>query len=400
MQRLRWWFPRPPRRQCVAGLDLGVEGAWLVVLEGSLESAEHCACVEQLRLPDGLVQGPYVVDPLALGQWLKAWFKSRGWVPQGLCLALEDVWLRRQTVALPAQLSDRDVAFQLAAELAQTQDTDPTQVCWTYQVVSPTQGVHSVAQVSYTVGFLAADPVLRLQTAAQAAGVRAWVIEPRSDATRRAQAHPMTLTGLAGSDLDGASVALGLALAAWAETGLNFLPHRRWARQRRQRVWARQLALVTGVSGALCFGLMAWLDLIVQAQRHTLRDHQTLTQALTVARNTQQSMALAHQQARAQKQWLQDQEMQQQQTVQWHAALSHANPDLWVSQLRQRDAHWVVQGEALSAAHVQEWLQQLTALSVWGRVPELHQLQFMRSASGTGAWVWHFRIEADLKGVH
>lgn len=398
-----WLSPRRPQRQCVAGLAFGVDGAWVVVLEGSLETAQHCACVEPLVLPDGSVQGAYVMDPSALGQSLQLWFSAHGWQPQGLCMALDDAWLTRQTVTLSAQLSDRDVAFQLAAELAHTQDTDPAQVCWTYQVVAAAPSEASAAQVSYAVGFLAPDPVRRLQDMARAAGVRAWVIEPRSDAAQRAQAHPLAQTWVQAWAAQAASpsahVALGLALAAWAETGLNFLPHRRWARQRRQRAWAQHLVMVMAASAALTLGLTALFSAATREQQHSLRDPGALAQALAVARSTQQQAALAQQQLDAQRQWLQAQQVQQQQTVQWHTALAQADTSLRVTHVHQQDAHWVVQGEALTAAGVQQWSRQLATLPVWQRGPELHQLQFMRSPSGSGAWVWHFRIEADLKGA-
>jgi hypothetical protein len=197
-----------------------------------------------------------------------------------------------------------------------------------------------------------------------------------------------------------AYVALGLALAAWAETGLNFLPHRRWARQRRQRAWAKQWVGVMVVSAMLSLVLTAALRAATQAQYHLLRDPGTLTQALADARSTQQNVALAQRQLDAQRQWLQTQQLLQQQSLQWHAALGHAGTSLRLTHVQQQDVHWVVQGEAPEVAHVQQWLGQLVALSVWQRAPELHQLQFMRSTSGAGAWVWHFRIEADLKGAH
>lgn len=395
-----WLLPRRPQRQCVAGLAFGVDGAWVAVLEGSLEAAQHCCCVEPLVLPDGLVQGAYVMDPLALGQWLQVWFSDHGWQPQGVCLALDDAWLTRQTVTLSAQLSDRDVAFQLAAELAHTQNVDPAQVCWTYQVVTPAGPDASAAQVSYALGFLAPDPVARLQAMAKAARVRAWVVEPRSEATQRAQAHPMAQGWMGEAASPSAYVALGLALAAWSETGLNFLPHRRWARQRRQRAWAQQWVGVMVASAVLSLVLTAALRAATQAQQHRLRDPDTLAQALADARSTQQNVALAQRQLDAQRQWLQTQQRQQQHTLEWHAALGHAGTSLRVTHVQQQDAHWVVQGEAPEVAHVQQWLEQLAALSVWQRAPELHQLQFMRSTSSAGAWVWHFRIEADLKGAH
>jgi hypothetical protein len=105
------------------------------------------------------------------------------------------------------------------------------------------------------------------------------------------------------------------------------------------------------------------------------------------------------QRAKAQGEWLNAQHLQQQHTVQWHDALRQASHKLWVSHLRQDQARWVVQGEALSATQVQQWTTQLAALPVWQRAPEVHQLQFVRSASAGGGWVWQFRIDAELKGV-
>ena len=78
----------------------------------------------QVRLPSahschaaGLLQGAQLLDPFALGHWLRRWLHDNNLSPNGLCLGLDDAWLTRQVVSLSAQLSERDVTFQLAAEL-------------------------------------------------------------------------------------------------------------------------------------------------------------------------------------------------------------------------------------------------------------------------------------------
>jgi hypothetical protein len=78
-----WLLSRPSKRQCVAGLDVSHNGVWMVVLSGALAGAETVNCCELLDLPDGLVQGALVLDPLALGQWLKRWLHERNLFPEG-----------------------------------------------------------------------------------------------------------------------------------------------------------------------------------------------------------------------------------------------------------------------------------------------------------------------------
>jgi hypothetical protein len=400
MSLFPWRLPRRPSGQVVAGLDLGADAAWLVVLTGSAEQAQAVSFAQALTLPDGLVQGALVLDPVSLGQWLKTLLREQGLTPHGLCLSVDDAWLTRQQVAMSAQLSPRDLAFQLAAELEITHATDPAQVCWTYNAVAAAAPNPSAAQVTYDLGFLAQEPVLRLKELAKAAGLRAWVVEPRTDASERvlrAQIHPSHafLSALPGP----AAVACGLCLAAWAETGLNFLPHRRWARQRRQRAWMQHLGGVVALGAVLTVGCVAWLEAMVHAHQQQLLVGPRVRERLAAAQSAQQELRAALQRAKAQGEWLNAQHLQQQHTVQWHDALRQASHKLWVSHLRQDQARWVVQGEALSATQVQQWTTQLAALPVWQRAPEVHQLQFVRSASAGGGWVWQFRIDAELKGV-
>lgn len=394
-----WRLPRRPSGQVVAGLDLGTDAAWLVVLEGSAEQAQSVRCVQALSLPDGLLQGNLVLDPVSLGQWLKSFLREQGLAPHGLCVSVEDDWLTRQRVAMSAQLSSRDLAFQLAAELEITHATDPAQVCWTYSAVAVAAPNPSAGQVTYELGFMAKEPVQRLRELAKAAGLRAWVVEPRSDAAARVlRAHTDPSHAFVATVPDSALVACGLCLAAWAETGLNFLPHRRWARQRRQRAWMQHLGGVVALGAVLTVGCVAWLEAMAHAHQQQLLDGPRVRERLAAAQSAQQELRAALQRATAQGEWLKAHHLQQQHTVQWHDALRQASHKLWVSHLRQDKAHWVVQGEALSAAQVQQWARQLAALPVWQRAPEVQQLQFVRSASAAGGWVWQFRIDAELKG--
>lgn len=397
MRLKSWLLSRPPKRQCVAGLDVGPNGAWLVVLNGPLAGAETLMCCELLDPPEGLLQGAQLLDPFALGHWLRRWLHDINLSPDGLCLGLDDAWLTRQVVSLSAQLSERDVTFQLAAELPVVELADVSQLCWAYtpaasDINNPSSAVHT-----YAMAWLAQEPVQRLIGLAKAVGLRAWVVEPRSDAAHRAQRLAMLGSPPLAPSAAAAQTAFGLALSAWAETGMNFLPHRRWARQRRQRAWLQRLALALGVGvslGAMATALLAhW----AQSQQDSVADQALLAERLVRARETQQFLQVVHKQITAQRQWMQSQQNQQRHTVLWHAGLADAN--VWVSQLRQHQSHWVVQGEALSADQVQQWAVKLAQHPLWKTQPEVSELQFKRSASPSGGWVWHFRLEADLKEV-
>ncbi len=390
-----WLLSRLPKRQCVAGIDVGPTGAWVVVLTGELSGAETVCCCELLDPPEGLLQGAQLIDPFALGHWLKRWLNDKHLFPDGLCLAVDDAWLTRQVVSLSAQLSERDVAFQLAAELPLAEFADASPLCWAYTASAPEGKNPSAAVHAYALAWLAQEPVQRLIGLAKAVGIRAWVVEPRSDAAHRAEQLARQVSCPSEPVAKAAQTALGLALSAWAETGMNFLPHRRWARQRRQRAWLQRLGLTLGVGASL--GGMATAGLAHWAQAHQalVVDQARMAERLTRARDTQQSLQALHKQWMAQRQWAQAQHSQQRQTLLWHAGLADAG--VWVSQLRLHQSHWVVQGEALGADQVRQWAATLAQQPVWQNPPEVHQLQFKRSASTSGGWVWHFRLEADLK---
>ena len=395
MRFTSWLLSRPPKRQCVAGLDVGPAGAWVVVLNGAWSGAETVCCCELLEPPEGLLQGAQLLDPFALGHWLKRWLSDKHLFPDGLCLAVDDAWLTRQVVSLSAQLSERDVAFQLAAELPLAEFADASPLCWAYTASAPEGQNPSAAVHAYALAWLAQEPVQRLIALAKGAGIRAWVVEPRSDATHRAEQLAKPVSRSLAPVAKGAQAALGLALSAWAETGMNFLPHRRWARQRRQRAWLQRLGMTLGVGvslgGMATAGLAHW----AQSQQALVAGQVLMAERLARARQTQQSLQAQHKQWTAQQQWAQAQQSQQRQTLLWHAGLADAG--VWVSQLSQHQSHWVVQGEALGADQVRQWAAKLAQQPVWQNPPEVHHLQFKRSASTSGGWVWHFRLEADLK---
>ena len=395
MHSLSRLLSRPAKRQCVAGLDLGPNGAWLVVLNGALSGADTVCCCELLEPPDGLLLGTQLLDPFALGHWLKRRLNDKGLYPDGLCLSVDDACLTRQVLALSAQLSERDIAFQLAAELPLGELTDASHLCWTYTQVAPEGNPPSPAVHAYALAWLAHEPVQRLISVAKAAGIRAWVVEPRSDAMHRAEQRVCAASHSFAPMAPHAQAAFGLALSAWAEMGMNFLPHRRWARQRRQRAWLQRLGLALGLGVGLGATATAALAHWVQSQQVLLADQVRIAETLAKARDTQQSLQGMDKQLRAHRQWMQARLNQQRHTVLWHAGLADAG--VWVSRLSQHQSHWVVQGEALSADQVRQWAVKLSQQPVWKNPPEVSQLQFKRSTSASRGWVWHFHLEADLK---
>jgi hypothetical protein len=157
MHSLSRLLSRPAKRHCVAGLDLGPNGAWLVVLNGALSGADTVCCCELLEPPDGLLLGTQLLDPFALGHWLKRRLNDKGLYPDGLCLSVDDACLTRQVLALSAQLSERDIAFQLAAELPLGELTDASHLCWTYTQVAPEGNPPSPAVHAYALAWLAHD---------------------------------------------------------------------------------------------------------------------------------------------------------------------------------------------------------------------------------------------------
>jgi hypothetical protein len=238
-----------------------------------------------------------------------------------------------------------------------------------------------------------------LRRVAQVAGITAQVVEPRHDAAQRvAQSQAF-------AQLPPASVALalqcdeafGLALRAWHNQGMNFLPHRENAQHVLRRAWLQGIT-VCAMGGAV---LAAGFAMVMGAAAET--KYAQMGDVTASARERDQAQK-DHEQAKAeqarrfeQARWLKVRKDLQLQSLQWSRVLSQSAQGVWVVSVKQQGTRWTVQGEALSSTHAQQLVQQLKALDIWAQRPELPQLQVLPAASTTGLPVWQFRIEADLK---
>jgi Tfp pilus assembly protein PilN len=191
--------------------------------------------------------------------------------------------------------------------------------------------------------------------------------------------------------------ALGLALAAWHAAGFNFLPHRALRQRALRRRWLQRMAAGTLSGALLAFGMSVWMTHMATNLSDKTGDIVAAEQALKEARNAQKQAQTTLTEAQSLAQWLQGQAGVQQQTLQWSRVLAQHSQGLWVSEVKQQQAHWWVKGEALSAAQAQHLTQQLKGLDIWAQAPELRHLELTPPQSATGLSVWHFRIEADLK---
>jgi type IV pilus assembly protein PilN len=238
-----------------------------------------------------------------------------------------------------------------------------------------------------------------MQAVALAAKLNVLVLEPRSDAASRTECFdtlgtlPKAGTALALQ----CDVAFGLALRAWHTGPINFLPHRQNKQQALRRAWLLGVA-VCAMGGAF---LAAGFALVISSAA----DHKyPPTDAIAASGRAYNDAQKAHIQAKEiqqrsaeQRRWLDVRKALQVQSLQWSRVLSQAAQGVWVSSVKQQGTRWTVQGEALSASHAQQLVQQLKVLDIWAQAPELPQLQVMPAVSTTGLPVWQFRIEADLK---
>jgi len=372
------WLPRlPPSRFCVVGLDVGPEVCRLVVLAGTPTRPDRVCCAELLSLPEGLVAHGEVLQPVGLGQWLHAYLDGKGYQPEAMCIGLDDAWISHHTVSLTTGLSEDDVAFQLQAEVQSVLPDGAAEVCVDYDIVSE---LVEAGELLYQVQ---AVPRARVQTVlrvAEAAGWLAWVVAPR----RAALVSP-------------SDAAFGLALGAWRETAVNFLPHRSFQQALLPRVWwlrvgASALGGACWVIGSVLVFLSApdispqYTDAVVSVARANENAQQAHIEAKTAQQRGAEQLA-----------WLQAHQALSSQSLQWSRVLSQGAEGVRVVRLTQQGARWTVHGEALSPNHAQQLVAQLKALAIWAQAPELLQLQVMPAVSPAGLPVWQFRIEADLK---
>ena len=396
---MRWtsWLPRSRSpRLSVVGLDIGPEACRLVVLSGSPGQPDSVNCAETLDLPDGLVAHGEVLQSMALGQWLRHYLEAGDYQPSVVYIGLDSACVSNHLVTLAAGLAADDVAFQLQAQVQSVLPDYAAEVCIDYTV--DTEPVPAGEQ-GYLVQAAPRPQVQTLQRVAQAAGLKARVIEPRHDAARRTERSHVLAA------LPQASVALalqcdeafGLALRAWHDEGANFLPHREDAQHVLRRAWLLGVAVCAMGGVFLAAGFAMVMTTAAQTQYHHLGDVVASSRALEDAQKAHAQAKAVDERRAEQARWLKARQDLQSQSLQWSRVLSHAAQGVWVASVKQQGTRWTVQGEALSSSHAQQLVQQLKALDIWAQAPELPQLQVTPAVSTTGLPVWQFRIEADLK---
>jgi len=396
------WPRRRPARLCVGGLDLQGDGAHWVTLAGSALAADSVCCAEILTFPEGCVVQHQLVQPQVLGRWFKDWLNARDLHIDALYVAVSDAEVMRGTLRLPLDLQPDDVAFQMAAEL-QSPPATPA-VCWdyceddTFSELPP----DSEQPAQQRVYGWATTPQARVDAWKQfalAAGLRVSAVTPREEALALTQQSGL-IAQLSAANAGLAlqyDVALGLALGAWQSVRFNFLPHRVMKLQALRRRWGLRVAVGAFAGGLLAVGAAVWMSHMAASLRDETGDIAAAEQVLRQLRSAHQEAQTALADAQALGQWLHDQAWVQQHTLQWSRVLTTHSQGLWVSEVKQQEAHWRVTGEALSAVQAQRLAQQLKGLDIWAQAPELRHLELVAPASPTGMSVWHFRIEADLK---
>ena len=391
------WLPRSrPRRLSVVGLDIGPEVCSWVVLSGSTSQLDSVNSAQRVVLPDGLVRAGEVLQSEALGQWLRTHLDAGDYQPSQVFIGLDSACVSHHTVTLAAGLGPADVAFQLQAEVQALLSPDAAEVCIDYTSdPRPAQA----GEQSYGVQAAPRPQVDALQQVAQAAGLKVRVIEPRHDAARRTEERHVLAA------LPPASVALalqcneafGLALRAWHDEGVNFLPHRQDAQRALRRAWMLRMALWAVAGALLAASFAVAVASVAENKRQHLGDAAATAREFDDAQKAHVQAKAAHERRAAQARWLKTRQDLQSHSLQWSRVLSQAAQGVWVSSVKQQGTRWTVQGEALSSSHAQQLVQQLKALDIWAQAPELPQLQVTPVVPSTGLPVWQFRIEADLK---
>jgi hypothetical protein len=391
----------------VGGFDVWGDVAHLVVLTGSTHAAGRVLCAEILALPEGsVVQGQHA-QPEVLGLWLKDWLSRRDIHLDGLYVAVPDAEVTRGNLSLPFDLQPDDVAFQMAAELQATPDAPA--LCWDYReddrfppTILATPNPETTLVEDQRVYSWATVPLTHVdawQQFALSAGLRLFAVMPRDEALTHTynEALMAQLPPAQAALVQQHGAALGLALGAWHGSGFNFLPHRAMKQRALRRQWLQRMASGTLSGALLASGAAVWITQLATKLSEETGDIVAVEQDLKEVRNAQKQAQTALTEAQVLDQWLQGQAGVQQQTQQWSRVLAQHSQGLWVSEVKQQHAHWVLKGEALSAAQAQHLAQQLKGLDIWVQAPELRHLELAAPQSATGLSIWHFRIEADLK---
>ena len=396
MRWTSWLSSLRTRRISVVGLDLGPDACCVVVLTGSQRQPDHVCCAERLELPLGWVVAGDVLQPEALGHWLRTYLQQGDYQPEWAYLGLDSACVSRHLVCLVAGLSPDDVAFQLQAAVQSASPDHASELCMDY--CAKTEPA-PLSESRYEVHVAPRARVEALQRVAECAGLKAAAVEPREEAIQRAErSHALAELPQASAALAlPCDAAFGLALRAWHDTGVNFLPHRDDAQHALRRTWLLGVAACV-IGGALsAAGFAMAMALVAERTRPSVTEVAASARAWDEVQKEYATAKAQQDRHTAHTRWLQARQDVQSQSLQWSRVLGHAAQGVWVASVQQQGTRWTVQGEALSAKHAQQLVQQLKALDIWAHAPELPQLQVMPAVSNTGLPVWQFRIEADLK---
>ena len=391
-----WWPGARPRRLRVVGLDIGPEACSLVVLSGSATAPDSVCCSERLTLPAGWVEHGAVLQSAALGQWLRAYLDAGDYQPQVAYVGLDSACVFNHLVTLAAGLSPDDVAFQLLAEVQAVLPEHAADV-WIDYTLDTEPAPEGLQR--YVVQAAPRSRVQALQRVVALAGLKVAAVEPRHDAARRSgvnealRALPPASAALALQ----CEEAFGLALRAWHETGVNFLPHREDAQHVLRRAWLLGVAVCAMGGAFLAAGFAIVLASGAESRQPPRHEVMTSARAFDEAHKAHAPIRAQQDRWAEQTRWLKTRQSLQAQSLQWSRVLSQATQGVWVASVKQQGTRWTVQGEALSSGHAQQLVAQLKALDIWAQAPELPQLHVVPATSRAGLPVWQFRIEADLK---
>lgn len=396
---MRWtsWLPRSRQpRLCVLGFDVGPEFCSLVVLTGSPTHPDTVCCAERLSLPEAWVVQGEVLQSFELGHWLQAYLEAGDYQPEAVYVGLDDACISHHTVTLAEGLSEDDVAFQLFAEVQSVLPECAADISIDFGLDAEPA---PAGDQRYWVQAAPRARVDALQRVARAANLKVQVVEPRHDAARRTQLSealaqlPQVSAALAWQ----CDEAFGLALRAWRDEGVNFLPYRAASKHLLRRAWVLGVAVCAMGGAFLAAGFALVMSSAAESKHWQMGGVVASAQAYDAAQKTHAQAKAAQQRRAEQARWLKARQDLQSQSLQWSRVLSQAAHGVWVASVKQQGTRWTVQGEALSATDAQQLVAQLTALDIWAQAPALPQLQITSAVSTTGLPVWQFRIEADLK---
>ncbi len=385
------------QRVSAVGLDVGEDACHLVLVSGDTTHPDRVYCAERLNVPDGMVKQGEVVQPEALGQWLRDFLDHGDYQAECLYVGLASALITHHAIALPQGLSDQDVAFQLQADVQALQSAHSGALCLDYRLA---ESDSSLGMKHYAVQAVALHAVEALQRVAHTASLALQSVEPRTEAQRRVAQCPTlkTLTPIGTALALQFNEAFGLALRAWYEDGINFLPYRAQRQSALRRGWIWRTAVCVLVGACVAAGFAFAVAFLTESKRQQMGDLEASARAWERTQKEHAQAQAQQQRDQAQAQWLQTRHALQAQSLQWNRLLGQSAPGVWVASVRQQGAHWVVQGEALSSEHAHELLGRLKALDIWAQVPALPDLQMAPSATALGLSVWRFRIEAHFKG--